>query len=152
MIETQFDTKVRMLQTDWGGEFQAFTNTLCKFGILHRVSCPSTSQQNGRVERKHRHVVEVGLSLLAHASIPLKYWPFAFQSALYLINRLPSSVLNFSLHIRLFTIVYQIILFFASMVALVILFSTLLIAINLHTDQLNAPLLAIVLSIKDIYV
>ncbi|RVW19923.1 Retrovirus-related Pol polyprotein from transposon RE2 [Vitis vinifera] len=56
MIETQFDTKVRMLQTDWGGEFQAFTNTLCKFGILHRVSCPSTSQQNGRVERKHRHV------------------------------------------------------------------------------------------------
>ena len=96
MIETQFDTKVRMLQTDWGGEFQAFTNTLCKFGILHRVSCPSTSQQNGRVERKHRHVVEVGLSLLAHASIPLKYWPFAFQSALYLINRLPSSVLNFS--------------------------------------------------------
>ncbi|KAL6322818.1 hypothetical protein AAG906_020818 [Vitis piasezkii] len=85
MIETQFDTKVRILQTDWGGEFQAFTNTLCKFGILHRVSCPSTSQQNGRVERKHKHV-----------AIPLKYWSFAFQYALYLINRLPSSVLNFS--------------------------------------------------------
>ena len=95
-IETQFDTKVRVLQTDWGREFQAFTNTLCKFVILHKVSCLSTSQQNGRVERKHRHVVEIGLSLLAHTSIPLKYWSFAIQSALYLINRLPSSVLNFS--------------------------------------------------------
>ena len=46
MIETQFDTKVRVLQTDWEGEFQAFTNTLCKFVILHKVSCLSTSQQN----------------------------------------------------------------------------------------------------------
>ena len=96
MIETQFDTKVRVLQTDWGREFQAFTNTLCKFVILHKVSCLSTSQHNGRVERKHRHVIEVGIFLFAHASIPLKYWPFAFQFALYLINKLPFSVLNFS--------------------------------------------------------
>ena len=67
-----------MFQTDLGWEFQVFTNTLCEFGIRHRLSCPSTSQQNGGVERKHRHVVELGLSLLAHASIPLKCWPFAF--------------------------------------------------------------------------
>ena len=73
MIEIQFDGKVRVLQIDWEGEFQAFTNTLCKFGILNKVSCLSTSQQNGCVERKHRHVVEVGFSLLAHASISLKY-------------------------------------------------------------------------------
>ena len=54
------------------------------------------------MERKHRHVVEVGLSLLAYASLPLKYWPFAFQSALYLINRLPTSELN--IHISFFII------------------------------------------------
>lgn len=42
-------------------------------GISHHVSCPHTHQQNGSAERKHHHIVEVGLSLLAHASMPLKF-------------------------------------------------------------------------------
>jgi hypothetical protein len=33
--------------------------------------------------------------LLSHAHAPLHYWDDAFQSACYLINRLPTSVLNF---------------------------------------------------------
>jgi histone deacetylase 1/2 len=41
-------------------------------GITHHVSCPHAHQQNGSAERKHRHIVEVGLSLLANASMPLK--------------------------------------------------------------------------------
>jgi hypothetical protein len=46
-------------------------------------------------ERKHRHIVEVGLSLLAHASMPLKFWDEAFLTATYLINLLPSKVINY---------------------------------------------------------
>jgi hypothetical protein len=60
------------------------------------VSCPYAHQQNGSAERKHRHIVVVGLSLLAHASMPLKYWDEAFLAATYLINRLPTKVLDFS--------------------------------------------------------
>jgi histone deacetylase 1/2 len=52
------------------------------------VSCPHAHQQNGAAERKHRHIVEVGLSLLAHASMPLKFWDEAFLAATYLINLL----------------------------------------------------------------
>jgi hypothetical protein len=33
--------------------------------ISHLVSCPHAHQQNGAAERKHRHIVKVGLSLLA---------------------------------------------------------------------------------------
>ena len=62
---------------------------------MHRVSCPHTHQQNGSIERKHHHVVESGLALLSHAHAPLRYWDDAFQSAYYLINRLPTSVLQF---------------------------------------------------------
>jgi histone deacetylase 1/2 len=50
------------------------------------------SQQNGVVERKHRHLVETGLALLAHSSLPLRYWDEAFLPACYLINRMPSPV------------------------------------------------------------
>jgi hypothetical protein len=72
-------------------------------GIDHHVSCPHTHQQNGSAKLKHRHIVEVGLSLLAHASVPLKFWDEAFSTPTYLINILPSRILSFaSLYERLF--------------------------------------------------
>ena len=46
-------------------------------------------------ERKHRHIVEVGLAVLANASMPLKFWDEAFLTATHLINILPSKVINF---------------------------------------------------------
>jgi len=58
------------------------------------VSCPYAHQQNGSAERKHRHVVEVGLTLLAQSSMPLKFWDEAFLTAVFLINRLLSKVIE----------------------------------------------------------
>jgi hypothetical protein len=94
LIERQFDRKICAIQTDWGGEYQKLNPFFTKIGISHLVSCPHTHQQNGAAERKHRHIVEVGLSLLSHASMSLKFWDEAFLSATYLINRLPSPVIN----------------------------------------------------------
>lgn len=83
------------MQTDWGGEYEKLHSFFRQIGISHHVSCPHTHQQNRAVERKHRHIVEVGLSLLAHASMPLKYWDEAFLAATYIINRDPSKVISF---------------------------------------------------------
>lgn len=94
MVEKQFDRKILAMQTDWGGEYQKLHFFLIQVGIIHHVSCPHAHQQNGSTERKHRHIVEVGLSLLAHASMPLKYWDEAFLAATYLINRVPSKVIH----------------------------------------------------------
>jgi histone deacetylase 1/2 len=58
------------------------------------MSCPHTSQQNGIAERKHRHLVKTGLALLAHSSVPLRFWDEAFLTACYLINRMPTPVLD----------------------------------------------------------
>ncbi|KAH0740811.1 hypothetical protein KY290_033854 [Solanum tuberosum] len=78
LVENQFHTKIKSIQSDWGGEFRALSPILSQFGISHRVSCPHTHEQQGKVERKHRHIVEAGLSLLAHSSTPSRYWHFAF--------------------------------------------------------------------------
>jgi histone deacetylase 1/2 len=78
-----------------GVEYQSLNSFFQRLGIAHHVSCPHAHQQNGSAERKHRHIVEVGLSLLAHASMPLKYWDEAFFTAVFIINRLPSKVINY---------------------------------------------------------
>jgi hypothetical protein len=82
------------MQTDWGGEYQRLNTFFQRIGLTHHVSCPRDHQQNGSAERKHWHIVEVGLSLLSHASMPLKFWDEAFLTAIFLINRLPSRVIG----------------------------------------------------------
>ena len=94
-VERFFNAKIKSVQSDWGGEYRSISKKFQNCGIVHRVSCPHTHQQNGSIERKHRHVVESGLALLSHAHTPLRFWDDAFQSACYLINRLPTSVLQF---------------------------------------------------------
>ena len=86
--------KIINLQLDWGDEFQALSKYLTQQGISHRISCPHTPAQNGTAERKHRHIVETALSLLRHASVPLKFWDEAVSTAVYLINWLPTSILQ----------------------------------------------------------
>ena len=77
-----------------GGEFKPFKPFLDKEGIALRQSCPYLHEQNGKVERKHRHVVETELTLLAQAKMPLKFWQEAFTYATYIINRLASPVIG----------------------------------------------------------
>ena len=72
--EKQIGKKIKSLQTNGGGEFQVFTNFLKEQGIIHRLACPHTHHQNGRVKRKHRHIVETDLTLLAQAGMPLTFW------------------------------------------------------------------------------
>ncbi|WVZ48786.1 hypothetical protein U9M48_000195 [Paspalum notatum var. saurae] len=96
LVERTFDRKILAIQTDWGGEYEKLNPFFTRLGISHHVSCPHAHQQNGSAERKHRHIVEVGLAILAHASMPLKFWDEAFLTAVYLINRTPSKILNFA--------------------------------------------------------
>ncbi|MCH93963.1 retrovirus-related pol polyprotein from transposon tnt 1-94, partial [Trifolium medium] len=80
--------------TDGGGEFRPLTKYLTDQGIIHRLTCPHTHHQNGLVERKHRHLVETGLTLLSQAQLPMKFWDHAFVTAAFLINRIPTPVLH----------------------------------------------------------
>ncbi|XP_061343384.1 uncharacterized protein LOC133289469 [Gastrolobium bilobum] len=71
--------------------FQTFFTS---HGILHKTSCSHTPQQNGVAERKNCHLIETIQTLLLHSHIPFQYWGDDVLTTCYLINRMPSSVLN----------------------------------------------------------
>ena len=64
-------------------------------GISHLTTPPHAPQHNGVVEHRHCHVVETELTLLHQASMPLSFWSHDFQTATYLINRLPTTTFNY---------------------------------------------------------
>ena len=94
LVEKFFNCEIKSLYSDNGGEYQALSSFLTINGIFHLTSPPHTPEHNGYSERRHRHIIETGLSLFSHASMPLSYWSFAFSTAVYLINRLPTPTLN----------------------------------------------------------
>lgn len=100
-VELQLGLKIKNLQFWVGGEYRSFTNFLNTNGIHYRISCPGSHQRNGIPERKHRRIVEYGLTLLANASVPLKFWDEAFKTSVYLINRLPCSSYKVKHHLKL---------------------------------------------------
>ncbi|XP_025640741.1 uncharacterized protein [Arachis hypogaea] len=60
-------------------------------GTLSEFSCSGTSQQNGRDERKHRHILDSVRAMLISSSDPKRAWGEAVLTAVHAINRLPSS-------------------------------------------------------------
>ncbi|RVW86355.1 Retrovirus-related Pol polyprotein from transposon RE1 [Vitis vinifera] len=85
MVENQLHTTIKCIQSDNGREFLAFKPYLEAHGILHKFSCPHTPQQNGRAERKIRHLVETGLALMAQTKL------LHFQSPIQaLFHKLPN--------------------------------------------------------------
>lgn len=95
MVETQFSTKVKIGRTN---NATVFYNTTCKqlfhsLEIIHQSSCSYTPQQNGIVERKHRHFLNVARPLKFQSSIPLRYWKSCIITDLYFINRSPTPIL-----------------------------------------------------------
>ena len=95
-IKTHFAGSLKNLQSDGGTEYVNIpTSTLCNsLGIHHRLSCPHTPEQNGLAERKHRHISEMARTLLLSGHVPLNLWVEAVSTAVYLINRLPTPILQ----------------------------------------------------------
>ncbi|KAI5324789.1 hypothetical protein L3X38_033862 [Prunus dulcis] len=96
-VATQFDKKITTLRSDnKGGYVNHDLHTfLSQHGIVHQTTCAYTPQQNGVAERKNRHLLEVVRASLFEDCMPHHFWGEALCSAAYLINRTPSSTLQY---------------------------------------------------------
>ena len=93
--EAQFGKSIKILRTDNALEFQ---DHYCKLfyaqqGIVHQTSVPYKPQQNGRVERRHRYILEMARALKFQSGLDNTYWGECVLTSVYIMNRLPSSVL-----------------------------------------------------------
>ena len=68
-----------------------FLELLASYGRIQQTSCTNTLEQNGVVERKHRHIVEIAQSLLLSASIPREFEGEVVLTTVTLINSIHSS-------------------------------------------------------------
>ncbi|XP_021751608.1 uncharacterized protein LOC110717256 [Chenopodium quinoa] len=64
MIKCQFDVHVKYVRSDNGTEFKPMLPYFNENGILFQTSCVGIPQQNGRVERKHQHILNVSRALM----------------------------------------------------------------------------------------
>ena len=95
LVQTQFNTKIQTLRSDNALEFDGpCLSFFHAQGITHQTTCVKRSQQNGRVERKHRHILDMARALRIQANLPLKYWGDCVLAATYLINRTPTPTLD----------------------------------------------------------
>jgi len=65
-IENQFSTSVKTIRTDNEVEFLMSQ-------YFYQTTCIETPQQNGIVERKHQHLLNVTRALLFQSSLPLSF-------------------------------------------------------------------------------
>jgi transposase InsO family protein len=61
MVETQFLKPIKAFHSDNALEYTQndFQAILKHYGIVSHLLCPGTSQQNGRAERKLRHILDI---------------------------------------------------------------------------------------------
>lgn len=86
MVLCQFNQQVKTVRTDNGLEFLGLAKYFSDNDIIHQTSCVYTPQQNGRVERKHRHILEVSRALMFQANLPIKFWGECVMAAVHVIN------------------------------------------------------------------
>ena len=94
MIETQFSKPIKVFRSDNAQEYKAheFTSILHQFGTVPHSSCAGTSQQNGKAERKIRHILDVVRATTIAASTSSQFQGEVALTAIYTINWCPSSI------------------------------------------------------------
>lgn len=96
MAENQLGRKMKCLRSDNGKEIRnaATDKFLTDLGIFHTFTNPHTPQQNGRIEREMRTIVEAARSALTAANLSIRLWAEAVSYAVFTINQTGTSTVK----------------------------------------------------------
>ena len=96
LAETEKGVKVKTLRSDRGGEFtsEEFSKLCIEYGIKRQLTTPYSPQQNGVVERKNRTVMSMVRAMLKAKDLPRELWGEAVSTAIYILNRFSTKVLQ----------------------------------------------------------
>nr|GEU42740.1 retrovirus-related Pol polyprotein from transposon TNT 1-94 [Tanacetum cinerariifolium] len=96
LVKTHFGKRIKRIRCDNGGEF--VSNNMNEFyrehGIVLETTWPHTPQQNGVVERKHRHLLEIARALQFEASLPITFWGSVSLRIRTSLTGCPKKVIN----------------------------------------------------------
>lgn len=94
LVETQTTNKIKKVHSDNGLEFsnEQFRQFFKDNGIIHEFSAPYTAEQNGRIERENRSIVENARTMLITANLQPENWAEAINTSVYILNRKPRSL------------------------------------------------------------
>ena len=104
MVETQFSKRIKTFRSDNALEYTQYAfQALLHSYTVHHLTCPGTSQQNGRAERKLCHILNTVHAILLSTKVPTPFWGETALNVIYAINRIPSAVIhNLTPYERLF--------------------------------------------------
>ncbi|KAM1689141.1 hypothetical protein EV2_037740 [Malus domestica] len=95
-VELQSGFKVKKLRSDRGGEYTSleFSQYCENLGLERQLTVAYSPQQNGVAERRNRTIVEMAKCMMLEKGIPFEFWAEAVNTAVYILNRCPTKVLN----------------------------------------------------------
>jgi transposase InsO family protein len=96
MVELQSGFQIKKLRSDRGGEYTSaeFSKFCEDMGLERQLTVAYSPQQNGVAERKNRTIVEMARTMLHEKKMPTKFWGEAVNTAVYILNRCPTSALK----------------------------------------------------------
>ena len=75
-----------------GGEYLSheFGDHLKECGIVPQLTPPGMPQWNGVSERRNRTLLDMVRSMMSQADLPLSFWGYALETAMFTLNRVPT--------------------------------------------------------------
>ena len=91
-VENQLGKTIKTLRSNRGREYldNDFKEFLVEHGMVSQLTTPRTPQQNGVAERRNRTLLDIMRSMFSYSSLPNSFWGYALQTAMYILNVVPS--------------------------------------------------------------
>ncbi|KAH9650610.1 Integrase catalytic domain-containing protein [Citrus sinensis] len=105
VLETETSRKVKRLRIDNGLEFcnQQFDDFCAQNRVVRHKTVRHTPQQNGLAERMNRTLMDKVRCMLIHSKLPQSLWAETLMTAYYLVNKSPSSAINFKTPVEMWS-------------------------------------------------